>query len=208
MALTLWGNGASRARVVHWMMHELGLAYEKRLIGPRTGETQTEDFLRLNPQGKVPVLEDGELVLTESAAIVIYLAETYGSGKHFVPAPVTVERAIFNQWCFFTMMELDAQSSYIVRKHTTLSYIYGEAPTAVEVARNTFLKQVGAVERELSDGRKWILPERFTAADMLITVNLLFAQSLDLVLPGRVAAYAERNTSREAFKASATVAGP
>ena len=60
MALRLWGSNASRANRVHWMLHELGLPYEKRLIGPRTGETQTPEFLKVNPAGKIPVLEDGE----------------------------------------------------------------------------------------------------------------------------------------------------
>ena len=83
--LILWGDGTSRARAMHWMLHELDLDYEKRLIGARTGETHTSAFLRLNPGGKIPVLEDGELVLTESAAIITYLAEKYGQGTGLVP---------------------------------------------------------------------------------------------------------------------------
>ena len=54
----------------HWMAHELELDYEPRLIGSRTGETQTNAFRALNPKGKIPVLEDDDLVLTESGAIV------------------------------------------------------------------------------------------------------------------------------------------
>ena len=121
-------------------MHELGLEYEKKLIGSRTGETQTDAFLKLNPQGKIPVLEDADFVLTESAAINTYLGETYGNGSGLVPPAGSKERATYDQWCFFVMMELDAQSTYIIHKHTNLAYIYGEAATAVEVAKQTFLK--------------------------------------------------------------------
>ena len=85
MGLTLWGNGQSRAQSVHWMLHELEVDYEKHLIGSRTGETQTEEFLRLNPQGKIPVLEDDGFVLKESAAIVTYLAEKFGADKNLLP---------------------------------------------------------------------------------------------------------------------------
>ena len=63
MSLRLWGNRASRAFMVHWALHELGLPYEKRLVGSRTGETQTDEFLRMHPAGKIPVLEDGEFVV-------------------------------------------------------------------------------------------------------------------------------------------------
>ena len=55
------------------MCHELGLDYTAKLIGPRTGETHIEAFLSINPKGKIPVLVDDELVLSEGAAIITYL---------------------------------------------------------------------------------------------------------------------------------------
>ena len=85
MTIELWGNGQTRAFSVHWILHELALPYEKNLIGARTGETQTLAFLALNSQGKVPVLRDGDLIMTESAAIITYLSETYGSEKGLMP---------------------------------------------------------------------------------------------------------------------------
>ena len=78
----------------HWMAHELGLEYEPKLIGSRTGETQTPEFRALNPKEKIPVLVDDNLVLTESAAIVTYLADTYGPQTGLVPPPFTRERAL------------------------------------------------------------------------------------------------------------------
>src|SRR5215203_1169689 len=71
--LTLWGVGTSRTIRPHWAMHELGLAYETKPIGPRTGETKTAEYTRLNPRQKIPLLQDGDFCIGESAAIVAYL---------------------------------------------------------------------------------------------------------------------------------------
>jgi len=71
--LTLWGVGTSRTVRPHWAMHELGLPYTTRPIGPRTGETKTAEYTALNPRQKVPLLQDGDFCIGESAAIVAYL---------------------------------------------------------------------------------------------------------------------------------------
>jgi len=73
--LTVWGVGTSRTMRVHWMLLELGLEYECHPIQSRTGETHTDEFKRLNPRHKIPVLCHGSLVVTESAAIIQYLSE-------------------------------------------------------------------------------------------------------------------------------------
>jgi hypothetical protein len=66
--LTLWGTGTARTMRAHWMLLELGLEYEFHPVQPRTGETLRDDFLRINPRHKIPVLRHGPRVLTESAA--------------------------------------------------------------------------------------------------------------------------------------------
>ena len=206
MTLRLWGNGASRALLVHWALHELHLPYERRLVGSRTGETQTPEFLKLNSAGKIPVLEDDELILTESAAIVTYLAETYGRESRLVPPVATRRRAKYNQWCFFAMTELDAQALYIVHKHTTLSAIYGQAPQAVEVAKQTFARQSAIVERHLSDGRGWVLGETFTCADILLAYCLHWGEQHALVLEAASQDYVRRATARDAYQAAVDAA--
>ena len=72
----LWGAGTPRTMRPHWALHELSLSYETENIGSRTGETQTAQFLRLNPRQKIPVLQDGDFTIAESPAILCYLAET------------------------------------------------------------------------------------------------------------------------------------
>ena len=92
--LQLWGGATSRTFRPHWMLHELGIDYEPKLIGSRTGETQQPAFLELNPKEKIPVLVDGDFVLTESVAIVTYLGDHYGSDRQprLVPAANTQAR--------------------------------------------------------------------------------------------------------------------
>ena len=93
--ITIWGGATSRTLRAHWACEELELTYTPKLIGSRTGATQSKAFRRLNPKEKIPVLIDDELVLSESAAIVTYLADTYGRGV-LAPLPFTRERALYN----------------------------------------------------------------------------------------------------------------
>ena len=142
----------------HWALHELGLDYDAKLVASRSGETQTDEFGRLNPKRKIPVLRDGDFTLTESAAIVTYLGDTYGGASGLVPAAGTRERARYDEACFFVMMELDAHTLYVVRRHRDLAALYGEAPAAVTEAFAGFDRQVATVESALRDGRP--LPAR------------------------------------------------
>lgn len=201
--LILWGAGTPRTMRAHWILHELGLEYEKRPIGPRTGETQTAEFTQLNPSQKVPVLQDGAMTLSESAAIVTYLAETYGGSRGLVPPVSTRERAHYYQWCFFTMMELDAHTTYVIRKHTALAAIYGEAPNAVRAAGEGFEKQVRVADQWLTSGRPFILGETFTGADILLTTCLTSGDNYKLSLTDVLQNYVQRTTSREAYRLAA-----
>ena len=146
MSLTLWGGATGRTIRPHWALHELGVEYETKLIGPRTGETQTDEFRALSIKEKVPVLVDGDLVLTESAAIVTYLGDKYGG---LTPAFGTAERARYNEWTSFILMELDAHTLYVMRKHGDLAALYGEAPTAMQAAKDGFNKQIRWAEGRL-----------------------------------------------------------
>ena len=72
------GNGTLRVLRVHWALLELGLSYDHEPIQARSGETQTAAYTALNPKQKIPFLQDGELAISESAAIVQYLFRRYG----------------------------------------------------------------------------------------------------------------------------------
>lgn len=195
----LWGAGTPRTMRAHWILRELGLSYERRPIGPRTGETQTPEFTKINPSQKVPVLQEDEFTLTESAAIVTYLGETYGAARGLVPPAATKERALYYQWCFFLMMELDAHTLYIIRKHADLKEVYGEAPNALRAAEEGFRKQVQVAGQKLASRAPFILGERFTGADILLTTCLTSAVRRRIPLTDTLQEYLKRTTSRDAY---------
>lgn len=200
--LTIWGGATSRTLRAHWMCHELGLDYEARLIGSRTGETQTEAFRRLNPKEKIPVLVDGDLVLSESAAIVTYLGDTYGRDSGLVPAPYTTQRALYNQWNSFVQMELDAHTLYVLRKHRDLANLYGEAPAAVQHAIDGFNKQVAVAEQAL-EYTDYLVGSQFTGADLMLSSTLSWAIAYGFDLSPRLRAYNDLHRARPAFRSAA-----
>ena len=94
--LILWGVGTSRTLRAHWALCFLGLNYETRVIRTRTPEMESEEYRSINPRGKVPTLQDGGLTLTESPAIVTYLAETYSTVERaLIPTQKICESRIF-----------------------------------------------------------------------------------------------------------------
>ena len=98
-AVALWGVGTVRTHRALWLARELGIAYELKRIGSRTGETRTPEFLALNPRHKIPVLTHGGLVLTESAAILTYLTEAFPVPDHFHVPTDAAGRARLLVWC-------------------------------------------------------------------------------------------------------------
>ena len=197
--ITLWGGATPRTLRPHWMLHELGTPYEAKLIGPRTGETQTAEFLALNVKGKIPVLVDDDLVLTESAAIVTYLGDRYGPESGLVPAPYTSERARYNEWLAYVQMELDAHTLYVMRKHRDLANLYGEAPAAIATAVEGFGKLLGFAEQRLAR-HDYLVGEQFTGADLMLATCLIWAQAYKVDIPERLADYRARITGRDTFR--------
>ncbi len=200
--ITIWGGATARTIRPHWMLHELGVDYEPKLIGSRSGATQDEAFVKLNVKEKIPVLVDGDLVLTESAAIVTYLGDTYGADSGLVPKPYTIERAKYNEWSSYIQMELDAHTLYVVRKHRDLANLYGDAPAAVDAAIEGFTKQLRFAERRLDDSA-YLLGDAFSAADLLLTTCLTWANAYGVEISDALQAYTDRITQRDAFKRAA-----
>ncbi len=90
----VWGAGTPRTLRAHWSMQELGLDYERRAIGSRDGGNLPPEYTRLNPSQKIPTLQDGDLVVAESAAIVNYLTTCYGAAKNLQPPADPGARAL------------------------------------------------------------------------------------------------------------------
>lgn len=199
--LRLWGIGTPRTFRAHWTLEELGLPYETREIITRTEAMELPEFKALSSRAKIPLLEDGELMIGESAAIAIHLAERNRGRRPLIPVAGSDERARHDELCFFIMTELDGPL-YITRRHEGLAEIYGESPVAVEAAKAYFLRSAQEIERRLADGRPFLLGDDFTVADILLQSCLFWARTLGLALPGSIETYSTRLAARPAFAAA------
>ena len=204
-SIVVWGAGTPRAMRVCWALEELGLEYQHHLIASRSGETQTAQFTALNPRQKIPVLQDGALVLSESGAIVTYLAETYGEATGLIPPPGSEARAHYFEWCFFVMTELDAHTLYVIRRHEGLAELYGESPVAAQAAREYYHKYAVVAADILNDGRPYVLGDTFTAADIVLVTTLDWGRAVRIEIPAPFEAYLERVHARPAHERARTL---
>ena len=145
------------------------------------------------------MLEDDDLVLTESVAIVTYLGDSYGGDSGLIPAANTIERARYDEWCAFIQMELDAHTLYILRKHRDLAEQYGEAPAAVATAIEGFQMQVQVADAALK-GKDYLVGDRFTAADIIMTTTLKWAIAYEVALTPRLIEYTDFHAARPAYR--------
>ena len=200
--LTLWGVGTSRTIRAHWAMHELGLSYKVKPIGSRTGETKTAEYTRLNPRQKIPLLEDGDFSIGESAAIVAYLSRTYSTPDRSLIPETQRDYAAWLEWCFFIVAELDSTSLYVMRRHRAdaLGHIYGIAPEVVAQAGAYFRQQLRHVEVALADGRQFLMGDQFTSADILLTTCLDWAIAYSVGICNNAHPYLERIKKRKAYQ--------
>ena len=102
--LQLYGNPQSRAARCLWMLEEIGEPYQLIEKSTRAEDLQSADYLRLNPNARIPTLVDGDVVLWESMAINLYLAEKYPGPMHCSGPPSLGHAA---QWSFWAMLELE-----------------------------------------------------------------------------------------------------
>lgn len=98
------------------------------------------------------------------------------------------------------MTELDAHTLYVIRKHTNLVAIYGEAPAAVRAAREGFIKQAQVADQALVQRGPFVLGASFTGADILLATCLGWAERLEVPLAATLRDYLERTTARPAYR--------
>lgn len=198
-ARILWGAGTSRTLRAHWALIELGLPYETRPVRPRTRSMHDTTFLKVSPDKKVPVLQDGELTIAESPAIVQYLAEQHISDTVQLAPRTIPERAQFLAWVSYIIMELDATSLYVLRRHLDLPEIYGDAPNAVTSAREYFTRMIARAARPFCDGRTYLLGDQFSAADILLVSCFNMSDKFGTNIPIELEAYRSRVCARPAY---------
>jgi len=175
--MKLYGFGPTRSLRALWGLRELGVEFEFVPVNLQVGEHRRPDFLALNPAGKLPVLVDGDLVLPESAAIVLYLAEKYPE-KGLMPAKLE-QRAEVYRWVLFAVTELE-QPLWRMAKH---SFIYPEherLPRDIDLARDDFTAMAAVLERHM-EGRQFIVGDRVTVADCVTAYLMDWANERQLL---------------------------
>ncbi len=185
----------SRAFTAVWLLEEFGEPYELKSFNLASGHQKSKAFLALNPMGKVPVLVDQGVPVSELGAIAIYLADKCKDAK-MGPGPADPDRAAFLRWTFF--------ASAIMEPAYGEKFFKWEVPAA-SVAWGSFEQMWTTLNDALKEG-PYLLGEQICAADLLIASNLRFGQMFG-ILPkeGLAADYVTRLSGRPACVRAAAI---
>jgi len=173
--IKLYHAPLTRSIRIYWLLEELGVPYQLELVKFTPGKTP---FAQATPYGKVPAIEDGDLTMFESGAIVEYVLERYGEGR-LAPRVGTPERGQFLQWLHFAEATALPPLGDIVR-HTIFKPEAERIPAVVEDARTRAAAGFAVVERAL-EGKQYLLGREFSAADVMMGVTLLIARRLKVL---------------------------
>ena len=159
--ITLYGMARSRAQRCIWMLEELGLDYQLERVSPFDGGARRPEYLAVNPNGKIPALRDGELVLWESMAINLYLADRYGGGLW----PATPEnRGQAFQWSHWALGEMEGHL-FVLLRSPRADGGRGERPEAGRAAETKLERPLAILNGALA-GSPWLAGEHFSVADL------------------------------------------
>ena len=173
--LTLYGSANSRALRVIWMAAELGLKYEHKDWLPRSPETKTADYLEVNPNARVPSIDDDGFILSESMAINMYLAKKHKSPLY--PADPKLE-ALCWQWSLWETDRLDRQIVDYVR-NSVASPPADRKPAIAEAAWLQVAPAFDVLETALAKS-PWLAGPAFSVADLNVAGALYRALSIDV----------------------------
>lgn len=175
MPSVLYGSTSTASLVVHWLLIELGVAHEVVQLDFARREHKSVDYLRLNPQGRVPTLVMDDQVLTEAAAIVAHLADRYPDAG-LAPEPGTVARADYYRWLFFCGNTL--QPAY-------RDWFYPDEPAGADhidavraQARGKIEAAWDLVAAHLQAQGPYLLGETRSVADFLLTMLMRWSRNM------------------------------
>jgi glutathione S-transferase len=175
--MKLYEFGPTRSIRVRWTLQELGVDFEPISVNLAAGEHRRPEFLKLNPTGKIPVLVDGQLVLTESVAIVKYLAEKYPD-RGLLPISI-LDRAEVDRWLLFTATELE-QPLWRITRHSSLYPVNERIPADVPLASREF-KEMAAIGEQHLQHRQFVVGDHVTVADFVLAYTLDWANEIGLL---------------------------
>ncbi len=159
--ITLHGAAASRARRSLLALEELGLPYRQVSLNPWADAAAAETMARINPNARVPVLDDDGLILWESMAINLYLADRYGDAPFWPEHPR--DRALVYQWSLWSQTEIDVPARHMAR--------FSDDAALKRGAEAERLAALAILDRALA-GRPYLLGDVFTLADLNLAASL------------------------------------
>jgi glutathione S-transferase len=194
--LHIYGVARTRAFRALWAAEELGIAYEHRPIEIGDAGARTPEFLALNPNGRLPVIVDGDFVLPESMAITLYLAKKYGLGTLY-PARLEDEARVW-QWSFWAIAEVD-RGVNIWSLHAV------RLPPAERnnALREEALRVIAAPFKVLDAAvaqQSYLLGSTFTIADLNVAAIISRAVDMDLSAWPHLKAWLTRCLDRPAAR--------
>lgn len=196
--LTLYYAPNSCALATHIVLEETGAAYALRLVDTRAGEQRGPDYLRLNPKGRVPVLVTDEGVLTETPALLAYLARRFPRSGLAPADPFAFARLqAFNSYLCSTV--------HVAHAHRVRGARWADDPAAIEAMKRKVPESVGAAFAVIEDGMlegPWVMGETYTIADpyLFTLAQWLELDGVDLARLPRVLEHRERVRARPAVQ--------
>ncbi len=193
----------SRAVRVAWLLEELRIDYEVEKFNLGDSAMREPEYLARHPMGRVPVLEDGEVQLFESGAIIQYILAKYGKGR-FVPSIASTDFADYLQWFHYAEgMIMPPMNTYVVE--TIL--LPPERRTEINVKRSIKLlgQMLKAVNTNLAE-KEYLVGSELTGADFMTGHAVVMSQrfGIDMSDKPHLPPYVERLTLRQAFQRAST----
>jgi glutathione S-transferase len=193
--ITVFGEG--RGFRVVWLLEEMGLAYRLRPVDLLVGVENDPEFLAVNPGGFIPAIQDGEVTMVESIAIMEYLMARYGPTP-LAPRPQDAAFPAYQQFLHLGEAGL-AASIYFVNGARNIAPPAERNNWSARQALSVFETRLGLVTRQLAR-TPYVAGEQFTAADISVTYALELAQrTVGFVLGEAEQAYVARTSAREAY---------
>jgi glutathione S-transferase len=201
MSLIFYYAPMSTATATHWVLEELKVPCEKVKLDLKAGDTKKPDYLKLNPNGVVPALVHDGTAIFESAAIAIYLGETFGVEKGLFPAPGP-QRGEALKWIVWVNVTLGGASGryhYAASPHVPAEQHNAAAAAA---ARADVERYLGILDAALA-GKTWLLGDAFSVADAHVAAFAAYMgmTGFDLKKYANLSAWTTRATARPAFAA-------
>ena len=177
--LQLYGNPRSRATRCLWMLEEIGEPYQLIEKSTRADDLQNTEYLRLNPNARIPTLVDGNVVLWESMAINLYLAQKYQGPMHCAGPEVL---GLAAQWSFWAVLEMEALLLDLL-EHRALLSEFARDPSAAERDELPLRKPLGVLN-DVLEAREYLAGDSFTVADLNVASILVWGKMARLDLSG------------------------